>query len=55
MCYQSELGVHKKKFEELRATLLAALSGDGPRILLLTGPSGCGKTAAVKVLTEELG
>uniref|UniRef100_A0A8C4TN63 RAD17 checkpoint clamp loader component n=1 Tax=Erpetoichthys calabaricus TaxID=27687 RepID=A0A8C4TN63_ERPCA len=56
---QAELGVHKKKIEEVEAWLKVHTEqkqiNKGGSILLMTGPSGCGKTATIYVLSQELG
>lgn len=50
----SDLAVHPKKLEELRAWL--KLSENVPnKILILEGPAGCGKTSALKVIAKESG
>uniref|UniRef100_A0A8C4TKH9 RAD17 checkpoint clamp loader component n=1 Tax=Erpetoichthys calabaricus TaxID=27687 RepID=A0A8C4TKH9_ERPCA len=55
----AELGVHKKKIEEVEAWLKVHTEqkqiNKGGSILLMTGPSGCGKTATIYVLSQELG
>lgn len=53
---QEDLGVHKRKVQEVESWLVESSSGmKGRKLLLLTGPAGCGKSATVRVLAREAG
>ncbi|OKL58506.1 hypothetical protein UA08_06270 [Talaromyces atroroseus] len=51
----TELAVHKKKVDDVRNWLVAALSGwSRNKILVLHGPAGCGKTSTISLLRTVL-
>ncbi|XP_041854577.1 cell cycle checkpoint protein RAD17 [Melanotaenia boesemani] len=51
---QAELGVHRKKVEEVENWIRAHTDPSKGGILILTGPSGCGKTATLQVLSLQM-